>query len=354
MKNGTIIKIAAIVLGLGVLFGGSFFIASLVEKKLSAQQTIEGAGEAISRTEIEASNSIRESIIDDSTVEDAITYNGHSYVYNENIDVLLIMGIDNYDVVDYEKEGTMYNPMCCDLLLLAVFDNENKTYSLLQINRDTMTDVMSYDSLGTFTRMLNRQIALSHTYRPKQEDACEDTVFAVSHLLYDVEIENYFALTMNSIPIINDSVGGVPVTIEDDFSKVDPTLVRGETITLQGDQVEHYVRARMAVSNDPTNINRMKRQRNYMSILLPMLGQRTAESNSFALDLYNKLSPYMVTNCNTDQFSSYITQFSGYTLDKIVTPDGKSVVGKNDYMEFHVDEDSLKQIVIDLFYIQKT
>jgi len=353
MKNGIIIKVGAVVLGLAVLFGGSFLIATLIEKKFTVGETIEGAGEAISRTEIEASNSIRESVLNEANVASSMSYNGHTYVYNENIDVLMIIGIDDYDVIDYTKEGNLYNPMCSDLILLAVFDNVNQTYSLLQINRDTITDVMTYDSFGTFNRMAKRQIAMSHTYRPKQEDACEDTEFAVSHLLYDVEIDNYFSLTMNAIPIINDSVGGVTVTIEDDFSQLDDTLVQGETITLMGDQAEHYVRGRRQITNDPTNLNRMKRQRTYMSSLLPVLGKKTASSNSFALELYDKLSSYMVTDCSTDQFSNYISQFSGYTLDKIITPDGRSTVSSDNHVEFYVDQDSLKSIVIDLFYVQQ-
>ena len=266
MKNGIIIKVGAVVLGLAVLFGGSFFIATLIEKKFSVEETIEGAGEAISRTEIEASNSVRESVLEDATVVSTMEYNGHTYAYNDNIDVLLII--------------------------------------------------------------------------------------AVSHLLYDVEISNYFALTMDSIPIINDSVGGVTVTIQDDFSKIDESLVKGETVTLMGDQAEHYVRGRRSIVNDPTNINRMKRQRDYMTKLLPILGKKTSESNSFAFELFDKLSDYMITDCTYDQLSSYISQFSGYKLDKIISPDGRSVAGE-EHMEFYVDQDSLKSIVIDLFYVQQ-
>ena len=157
---------------------------------------------------------------------------------------------------------------------------------------------------------------------------------------------------MDAIPIINDSVGGVTVTIEDDFSNIDPDFVKGETITLHGDQAETYVRSRRSVVNDPTNINRMGRQRTYMSALLPMLGQKTSNDSNFALKLFDKISPYMVTDCTVDQLTSYIEQFSGYTLDKIVTPEGKSVEGEQ-FMEFYVDESKLRTLVIDLFYVEQ-
>jgi anionic cell wall polymer biosynthesis LytR-Cps2A-Psr (LCP) family protein len=261
------------------------------------------------------------------------------------------MGIDDREIIDYEGTGKN-NQASADLILLAVFNKETKTYSLLQINRDTMCDMMTYDYFGTYAGMVHKQICLSHIYRSKHEDACEDTKFAVSHLLFDIEISNYFALAMDAIPIINDSVGGVTVTIEDDFSQIDESLVRGQTVTLMGDQAETYVRSRGAVTNSPTNLNRMSRQSKYMSALLPMLGQRTAESSSFAYSLFDKLSPYMITDCDYDQLTEYITQFSGYTLDKIVTPDGEAVVGEDEHMEFHIDDSSLRGIIIDLFYVK--
>ena len=89
-----------------------------------------------------------------------------------------------------------------------------------------------------------------------------------------------------------------------------------------------------------------------MSALLPMLGQKTAQDSNFALKLFDQISPYMVTDCTVDQLTSYIEQFSGYTLDKMVTPDGKSVEGEK-FMEFHVDDSSLRAIVIDLFYVEQ-
>lgn len=349
--NKNTIKIIAIAAGIIVLLVGAFVIATIVESKLAAAP--EGAGDALSRTEIDVANKDREAVLSDSVAVPTINYNGHSYAYNENIEVLLIMGVDDREVIDYsERGGDARNDAQVDLILVAVFDKEKQTYNLLQINRDTMVDIMAYDYFGTYRGLTKAQIALSHTYRSGKEDSCEDTRFAVSRFLYDVEISNYFCLTMDAIPIINDSVGGVTVTIEDDFSNIDPTLVQGETITLMGSQAESYVRGRRNMVNDPSNLNRMGRQQTYMSALLPVLGQKTSSSNSFALDLFDKISPYMVTDCSVDQLTNYINQFSGYTLENIITPEGKTVDGDK-FKEFYVNESSLRSIVIDLFYEQQ-
>ena len=346
--NKQTIKVIGIAAGIVALLVGAFFIATAIENKYA--QTPEGAGNAISRTDIDAANQERNDVLHNSDPERTIEYNGHTYAYNEDLEVLLFIGVDDREVTEYAAEGR--NQSQADMILLAIFDKDTKTYSLLQINRDTMCDMMSYDYFGTYAGMVNDQIALSHTYRSGMEDSCEDTVFAVSRLLYDVDISNYFCLTMDSIPIINDSVGGVTVTIEDDFTEIDPTLVQGETITLHGDQTEHYVRTRREIANDPTNLNRMARQRNYMSLLLPMMSERTVKDSSFAVNLFDKLSPYMVTDCTTDQLNSYIEQFSGYTLAGIYTPEGKAIQGER-YIEFYIDSASLRKIVIDLFYVQQ-
>ncbi len=350
--NKQIIKVVAIVVGIVALFGGAFAIASMVENKLAA--TPEGAGDALSRTEIDAANNDRDAVLNDSNAVPTVTYKGHQYAYNDNLDVLLIMGVDDREVVNYSDSDIVSgrNDSQVDLILVAVFNKDKKSYSLIQIDRDTMCDMMVYDIFGKYEGIMNKQICLSHTYRTGLEDSCEDTRFAVSRFLYDVDIKNYFCLTMDAIPVLNDSVGGITVTIEDDFSEYDKTLIMGETITLHGDQAEHYVRSRMLMVNDSTNINRMKRQQIFMTKLLPVLGEKTAKSNSFALDLFDKLSPYMVTDCSVDQLSAYISQFSGYTFDGIVSPEGKTKSGDHEWVEFYVDESSLRSIVIDLFYEQ--
>jgi len=287
-------------------------------------------------------------VIPDNVPTAQIEYNGKTYVYNINLSSLLIIGIDDREVEQYEG---MINKSQADMLLLAVFDHESKTYSLIQINRDTMTDIRVYDSLGKEVGVSQHQIALAHTYRADPNEACEDTQYAVERLLYEVIISNYFAVTMDGIPVLNDSVGGVPVLIEDDFTGIDDTLVKGSTVTLHGQQAETFVRSRMSMKDDATNINRLARQRVYLTSLLDKLGSRVANNTQFAYNLYNDLDPYMVTDCTSDQLSTYISDFNGYTLKTIYTLDGESVKGDK-YMEFYVDDEKLQDFIINTFYVE--
>lgn len=52
---------------------------------------------------------------------------------------------------------------------------------------------------------------------------------------------------MDGIVEMNDLLGGVTVTVEDDFSQVDSSLVMGKRVTLTGQQALTFVRSRRGV-----------------------------------------------------------------------------------------------------------
>lgn len=281
------------------------------------------------------------------TAERLINYNGVQYRYREDIDTLLIIGTDDFEVVD-DSEG-YYNYSQADLLLVVVFDNTDRSYKIIQINRDTMCGIRKYDVFGQYEGIVNMQIALSHTYGSGGQDSCRDTAFAVSRLMYDTEIDNYLAVTMGGVPVFNDLVGGVDVLVEDNFEGVDDTLVQGETVHLEGDHALTFVRSRMAMADDPTNIARMSRQRTYMVALMEALGQCLQDDPNFAVNSFSQLNSYVVSDLSTDRLEEYADRFVNYEQGDIIVPAGESVEGEQ-FMEFYVDEDALQQLVVDTFY----
>lgn len=57
---------------------------------------------------------------------------------------------------------------------------------------------------------------------------------AVSELFYGLPIHGYCALSMNSIASLNDTVGGVTVTVPEDLAVMQPKLfTAGDTVTLE-------------------------------------------------------------------------------------------------------------------------
>jgi anionic cell wall polymer biosynthesis LytR-Cps2A-Psr (LCP) family protein len=276
----------------------------------------------------------------------ALFYGGKRYVYNDSLETLLILGIDDDTPTD---SGKGRNSGQSDFLLLAVFDPASESCTLLQLDRNTMCEIPALDYYGAEIGTEYAQLALAHTYGNGLERSCENTAAAVSRLLYGIEIDNYFALTMNAIPILNDLVGGVTVRIEDDFSGIDDSLVKGETVTLTSENVEHYVRSRMRMSDDPTNRARMRRQRTYMTALFSALSAAMRRDSAFALDAYAAVADSLVTDCSVDGLTDYMQRLSDYTLSGVVTPEGETVLGEK-HEELYLDEAELQRLVIETFY----
>ena len=233
-------------------------------------------------------------------------------------------------------------------MLLLVMDKQHETCTPIQLNRDTMTQIrilgVTGEPAGTFTG----QLALAHTYGSGEEDSCENTVLAVSNLLYGMEIDHYVSLTMDGVAILNDLVGGVTVEVLDDFSGIDDTLVQGETVTLYGQHALTYVRARGSLE-DSTNLHRMERQRQYLAGLQEQVKKAAQSDSNFSLDALLQVNEYMVSDCTVNQLSDLINSMVTYEIEDIRTTQGEAQVGE-EYMEFTVDEDALQQLVLEVFY----
>lgn len=86
------------------------------------------------------------------------------------------------------------------------------------------------------------QLCLSYAYGDGKAKSAENTANSISRILYDVPITKYFALDLNGIAPINDSIGGVTVDSLYDFKDIG--IKKGDKIKLTGDMTEKYVRQR--------------------------------------------------------------------------------------------------------------
>lgn len=272
-------------------------------------------------------------------------YNGTAYAKREDLETVLLLGVDKFE--GETPEGYLNNQQA-DFLLLLVMDKENETCTPIQLNRDTMTEIqilgVTGEPAGTFTG----QLALAHTYGSGEEDSCENTVLAVSNLLYGMEIDHYVSLTMDGVALLNDLVGGVTVEVLDDFSGIDDSLMQGEIVTLKGQQALTYVRSRGGME-DSSNLHRMERQRQYLAALQQQLKAAVRQEDGFTLDALLQLNEYMVSDCTVDQLSDLGDSLAAYQVSDILTTPGDAQEGE-EFIEFTVDEAALQQLVMDVFY----
>lgn len=260
---------------------------------------------------------------------------------------MMVLGIDEFGPV--KDSGSYNNPGAADMVTLLVFNETEEVCDILCLNRDTMVEMPVLGIGGKKAGTLVGQLALSHTYGSGLEDSCENTREAVSNFLYGVKIDYYASFNMDAITLINDAVGGVTVTVTDDFSDVDPTITKGE-ITLKGEQAINFVRTRKGVG-DQKNISRIERQKEYMEGFLDSFGEK-ADDESFFLSAYDEIKPYVVTDCSATVLSGIVSRYGDYKLGEVLSPEGENVLG-GEFYEFHADEEALDELILELFYAEK-
>ena len=279
---------------------------------------------------------------------DIVTITGVKCKPNWDIETYLFIGEDDRGVKTRktESDGTGQS----DVLELLVIDTKKNTYHKLPINRDTITDVKSLDNDGSYLATTKVQIALAHAKGDGMELSCENTVDAVSNLLYGIRIDGYICLNMDSIKVLNHLAGGVPVTIEDDFSQSDKSLVKGQTVTLTDDQAMHYVHDRMNVG-DGTNECRMRRQKAYIDALFPLYKAKLQENSGFINDFYNQLSDYMVTDMSVGEMGNVANMIMNSEDKGELSIKGTNAISEDDgFNEFTMDETSRGEVAMELFF----
>ncbi|MBE5851194.1 MAG: hypothetical protein E7298_13845 [Lachnospiraceae bacterium] len=286
-----------------------------------------------------------------------ITYNGKKYRYNDNLINILVMGIDDYGLKG--DKDTDANPYQADTIVLGTVDAVKKTVSFMSIPRDTVASIKVLDLNDEVATVKKGPIAIQHSFGTQGERTNEAVVDAVSNLLYSVPINRYVSVDITAIPDINDSLGGITVDIPEDLTKWNPKMKAGtkDYLLLNKDAVIFVARRDTGI--DDSAMGRMKRQVMYLKKLFPAVKARTAENITYPIALYNSEADKVKTNLTIDE----MTYLAKLLLDlELSDEDIVSVPGEmkriepgeiEDYeyeMGYIVDEDALKQLIVDRFY----
>lgn len=263
----------------------------------------------------------------------------------KNLETILVMGLDKNE---YPSDTRAYlNDMQGDFNLVLVLDKDTNICTPLLLNRDTMTEITRLGVFGDEVDTFTGQLALAHTYGSGGSDSCLNAKKAVSTLLEDTPIDHYMSFTMDSVPTVNDAIGGVTLTVLDDFEGSD-TLKKGETVTLKGEDALVYVRGRKG-AGDQTNLSRMKRQEQYMSAMIDNLIASAKADPDFLTKLTFQLGDSFQTDYSVSQLQKLADTLINATIAPFRTIDGEAKLGE-EFMEFYVNETDLKKTVQELFY----
>ncbi len=278
-----------------------------------------------------------------------VDFKGTLYQYRQDLLTILVMGIDQTTQSSSLASG-FRNGGQADFLILLVFDKKEKTITPIHIDRDTMTEITVLGVLGNEAGTRNAQICLSHGFGDGKEQSCLFTVDAVRKLMYGVDIDFFIALNLDAIPVLNDSLGGVPVTLKDDFTVLDPAMQKGVALALKGKQAEYYIRNRMGIGIG-TNEARMERQREYLAGAGKKLDEKLSEDGGFLENLFNSVNDYILTDMKRGRMINEFYGSKDFEKKEIIPLLGNHIIGEDGFMEFHADESFLEQLVLKVFYL---
>lgn len=278
--------------------------------------------------------------------EGVIKHDGKSYKYKSNLQVYLIMGVDKsgpVQAVTNQTEGGQ-----SDALFMVVLEKGTENMSVVSINRNSMTRIETCDENGKSTGNTIAQICTQHGFGDGLKQSCNKVVEAVSYLFYNQPIDGYISMNMDAMSILNDAVGGVEVEVLQDMHYPDAgvDLKKGETVTLNGTEAYFYLRGRDTNEFDSATM-RLRRQEQFMAGFIRKLEGMANDID--AIDrMHASVEDYLVTS---PDFAEIMAEVGGYHFDpeKMYTVPGETVMGEK-FEEYHVDDDALYDLILEIFY----
>lgn len=277
----------------------------------------------------------------------SVSYNGSNYRYKSRLKNILVMGVDtNGDISAHE--GETYHGGQSDVMFLVSVDYNNKAVNYLQLNRDIMTSMNTYDSKGEISGKTTAQICLAYAYGDGKRLSCKNAAATVSNLLYGVPVDEYYSLNIDGIAIINDAVGGVPVKIEDDFTGYDDTLIMGETVMLHGVHATNFLRTRRGIG-ESKNVDRMRRHRAYLTSLKDIFTKKLSDNPKLAVTIDRDLETYRNSSMSANTLAGIFADTEDFTSNDIIVISGAEDYSGT-YVEVTPNDEEIKEIVMDVFY----
>lgn len=277
-----------------------------------------------------------------------LSYKGKNYRKKENVKTILFLGIDQesdvqYDVYINQTKGVISNIGRSDTILLFMADEEKQETKVLSISRETMTDVDVYDSTDEFLYSGKMPVTLQYTFGNTPARSLFLSKRTITKLLYNIRIDGAVSLTLDGIRDIVDRLGGIELTMPQDYSYIDARCTEGATVLLNGAEMEHFIRYR-DTSVTGSNNERMERTSWLISAVFKELKAKGAMT--FLQQIIDSHPEYITSDCDAE----LLKKISTYPIsDEKYNVPGQVTEGlMND--EFYVDEEALQDLIIELLY----
>lgn len=278
-----------------------------------------------------------------------MSYHGEKYFFNDDMINILCLGIDNEEILGM-RNSYNYSVGQADAIFLVSFNRDNKKMIITAIPRDTIVTLHKYQLDGEAAGTEEGQIALQYAYADGREKSCELMKEQVSTLLGGVPIHAYAAINLSAIPVINDAVGGVTVTMDDDYTYLNPDFKKGATIHLMGESALDYMHRR-DTSVHGSAIGRITRLVTYMKAFMPQAQKALKEDTRLPFEILDELQDNALTDLDAKTIALLVKDLPGCSLsdEQIYTLDG-TIDTSGEYERYYIDEDAVMRWIINNLY----
>lgn len=272
---------------------------------------------------------------------DTITYNGKKYELNKHMATVAFIGFDGRDNDDGTQKGQS------DTVMVVALNTDTGEARGIVIPRDSMVAVDTYSN-GSFAGQVTEQLCLQFAYGTDGDNSSALTAAAASRVLDNIPVDYYYTLNIEGVAPINDSIGGV--TLVPTQTVPGTSVVEGQETTLFGTTAEKYVQWR-DTTNLTSSLDRTARQVSYVQAFASKVLSSAKSNPAMLISLYQAMGDYTWTNLGLDEFSYLATTMleHGLTSFDVVTLQGTMQQGDT-FAEFYLDQDNVKQTVVDTFY----
>lgn len=287
---------------------------------------------------------------DVATAESAVSYdegrtiqhNGSTYVLNENMVSVCLIGIGQYDA---EKRTGRAGE--ADAVMVLAFDTETGEAVAVSIPRDSFIDAEEYVG-SAFLGMSSMQLCLAYSYGDGAHSSCENVISVVQRVLYNMPVNYYFAVDMDGVGPMANAIGGVSLTA---LESIPNTYIReGDSVVLHDKDALRYVRHRDKSRLD-SSLLRQQRQMQFLEAYAAQALEAAKSDFSVLTNLYETGASYSVTNLGLNEFAYLASCMTtnGITSLEVITLQGE-LIENNGYAEYHLDKESVYQTVLDVYY----
>ena len=276
---------------------------------------------------------------------------GVAYRPREHLINVLCIGLGTSS----ERETSGFNrgmmPMA-DTFVLAVLDPAANHVTLLSIPRDTQTVLDSTHADSSLPALTEKHLALQYRYGGTDTPTCTQTTRdTVSRLLYDVGIHAAVTIDMDSIVVLADLLGGVPITIPDDpwycaYTGYQP----GQWVSMDGPTALQFVQYRDLSVPGSCEI-RVERQKLFADAILNWFYKAVRSNPGAILYCFQQMQPYYYTDLDLTEITALGASLAQWNMQNISMRTLPGTVEKGViYEEYHVDVPAARQMLLEIFY----